>query len=366
VTTGRRRPAAAQSHLPPEDHLVSTRPAVPPRSDRRRAFTLIEMLVVMACIVILAALLLPALRSARRYMLDLKCVSNLKQLGSAMRLYETDFKRLPPNRNQLPWPGSTAPAWSGPTPAGWDGNRSKRADPTWLVYWRDSGNPYNLSNIQTTYVNDIIGGPDGNAVGPDGRHARGLLWPYYKSLETLLCPLDNTKGNGVFSYTMPAAAGMKQSSMSGNPADTPLLIQEDPRYRIGSNDGFYWDGRFASRPGDATPTAALAANNPAYSSSVDILNHNGLTGVVYLDGHGELRDYSTYQPPPGSFQNEFKLPSGFGSGGSPPWTNKPLVASQIWMYGMGINWGSFTTADYYDLSGFTSGVNVTSMMGPSF
>ena len=76
---------------------ASTSASDPFRGRRREAFTVLELLVVIATIGILIALLVPAMSRARASARQTACASNLRQIGVALRLYAGA------NNDTLPW-----------------------------------------------------------------------------------------------------------------------------------------------------------------------------------------------------------------------------------------------------------------------
>ncbi len=100
-----------------------------PYSRKQTAFSLIELLVVIAVILLLARMLLPSLDKAKATGLQVKCASNLHQLGVAYATYANDYNMYPGHdcgsKGSMDWlrgnggiPFSCSPK-TNPDPARW-------------------------------------------------------------------------------------------------------------------------------------------------------------------------------------------------------------------------------------------------------
>ena len=86
----------------PEADSPAVLPHRPTLRGPGRAFTLIELLAVLAIIAVLAGLLLPAMVRSKAKARDAACVNNLRQLGIATRVYADDHQERLPTAEILP------------------------------------------------------------------------------------------------------------------------------------------------------------------------------------------------------------------------------------------------------------------------
>ena len=176
-----------------------SRPAMSNRDmSSRRAFTLIELLVVIAIIAILAALLLPAVSTAKAKAQTTYCVNNLKQLATAWTIYNGE------NNGKIP---SCVPFYT----------RGIANSTAWVLG----------VSCPTNWPNPF-GEVDAGALDATNQNAisRGTLFPASKSVGIYRCAADSREEGGVAyvrSYSMnnwmngiPYASWNKSAGLDGS------------------------------------------------------------------------------------------------------------------------------------------------------
>jgi len=159
------------------------------------AFTLTELVVLLALLGFLACMMAPAFAKTRPNNATVQCLQNLRQLGMAWRMYAEDNSgRLPPNVDG----GSINDAWVG----------------GWLDYTASTAN----TNINYLINHDMY---RGSGSGRDS--GCGHLGPYVKDAAVFKCPTDTSVAPiggqllpRVRSYSMNGHVGEHTRNWSGN------------------------------------------------------------------------------------------------------------------------------------------------------
>jgi prepilin-type N-terminal cleavage/methylation domain-containing protein/prepilin-type processing-associated H-X9-DG protein len=150
------------------------------RLDRKRAFTLVELLVVIGIIGVLISILMPSLTKARKQATKVACMSNLKQIFLAMQIYSTDNKA---------WLFPVGPDRPDGKPSTLGTNQPPHE--RWPVYVKAFGIKVPAGNIQYTHRDTGVVSDGATYPGGFPNEEQWLAYPAEQyTPKVMLCPED--------------------------------------------------------------------------------------------------------------------------------------------------------------------------------
>ena len=243
-----------------------------PGKPRFKAFTLIELLVVIAIIAILASILLPSIAKAKAKALQVKCMSNIRQTGVAVRMFADD------NDDKFPLMMAAGWAWDMPTPSvnaliRYGGKRDILYCPS---YWKQSGNA-NWAFGATGQTNEF--GSENASFFRVLGYVFAFPGPNY--LSSMVKATNITEGLNPRPWSIPTVG-------SYDPGPSKRVIIADATLSVGDAGGNVPNGanRQANRYTRIQGGSSILHDTPHIKGR---LPSGG--NVLFLDGHAEWRRF---------------------------------------------------------------------------
>src|SRR2546423_7105511 len=261
---------------------------------RRRAFTLVELLVVIGIIALLIAVLMPALSKTREKANLVKCMSNLRQIGQAFTMHSVEHRGYVPTAGLIHSVSGYAA-----TPQGLhDSARVK------YKYYTDAGQlrplpmpaalaPYFGQDMRTdTRANlekDLDSGPCRELFTCPTQAREGMVWHgSMLSDQNGWLPPDiwssyifNEEPLGFATYGT-YQRGQGNMNRLRNASDVMMIGDGRPR---GGQGG--WLVIYATNNATTISDAATGMNGSGDPSNFEFRRHQNRMNIVFMDGHAE-------------------------------------------------------------------------------